>query len=310
MHRKRPSWTSFSCGYLTQRRVMKKSYSSTITILPTFGSFWTCLWWKYRPPLSYSYVHKDSLRIETVIKSLKKIGKIMNENWLSLNARNVYRYTYILYTLNLAYDIQSNLWFTDKDTSDYDATLSLPVNETSKLWSLLADTHIYIQFRLLSRVSKFVKLRCKFYFHILQGISQLNESIILKGANFTGFKLWPKSLMKERQWFKTFNTSKMNVRENTPFIINKWSFKCIGIFQTLIKNYVNLYERSNKQKCLRVHGLNQKSFMFQLNPFQKNTPNFKSRHVLIIIKRQGFLKKKILAYCCFETYFTQFKTVL
>lgn len=135
-----------------------------------------------------------------------------------------------IYTLNLAYDIQSNLWFTDQDTSDYDATLSLPVNETSKLWSLLADTHIYIQFRLLSRVSKFVKLRCKFYFHILQGISQLNESIILKGANFTGFKLWPKSLMKERQWFKTFNTSKMNVRENTPFIINKWSFKCIGIF--------------------------------------------------------------------------------
>ena len=229
----------------------------------------------------------------------------MNENWLSLNARNVY--TYILYTLNLAYDIQSNLWFTDKDTSDYDATLSLPVNETSKSWSLLA--HVYIQFRLLSRVLKFVKLRCKFYFHILQGISQLNESIILKGANFTGFKLWPKSLMKERQWFKTFNTSKMNVRENTPFIINKWSLKCIGIFQTLIKNYVNLYERSNKQKCLRVHGVNQKSFMFQLNPFQKNTPNFKSRHVLIIIKRRGFLIF-FLAYCCFETYFTQFKIII
>lgn len=177
--------------------------------------------------------------IELLVRSqgffaYRNSNKILKENWknnewkLSLNARNVY--TYILYTLNLAYDIQSNLWFTDKDTSDYDATLSLPVNETSKLWSLLADTHIYIQFRLLSRVSKFVKLRCKFYFHILQGISQLNESIILKGANFTGFKLWPKSLMKERQWFKTFNTSKMNVRENTPFIINKWSFKCIGIF--------------------------------------------------------------------------------
>lgn len=37
--------------------------------------------------------------------------------------------------------------------------------------------------------------------------------MILKGANFTGFKLWSKDVMKEREWFDTFNTNKINVRK-------------------------------------------------------------------------------------------------
>lgn len=50
--------------------------------------------------------------------------------------------------------------------------------------------------------------------HILfQEISQLNESVILKGAHFTGFKLWSKNVMMEREWFDKFNTNKINVRK-------------------------------------------------------------------------------------------------
>ncbi|XP_078322835.1 glutamate receptor-like [Crassostrea virginica] len=89
------------------------------------------------------------------------------------------------------------LQFYNHDTADLRILLDLPMMEIQTTIELLTKTpQIMMQ---------------RFHFLLTRlGISQLNESIILKGANFTGFKLWPKSLMKERQWFKTFNTSKMN----------------------------------------------------------------------------------------------------
>lgn len=89
------------------------------------------------------------------------------------------------------------LQFYKHDDSELRILLDLPFKKVQRTIELLTKTPQVVMNR--------------FHFLLTRlGISQLNETVILKGANFTGFKLWSKDVMKEREWFDTFNTNKIN----------------------------------------------------------------------------------------------------
>lgn len=89
------------------------------------------------------------------------------------------------------------LQFYKHDDSDLRILLDLPFMK------------IQTTIELLTKTPQIVMNRFHFLLTRLE-ISQLNESVILKGAHFTGFKLWSKNVMMEREWFDKFNTNKIN----------------------------------------------------------------------------------------------------
>lgn len=114
-------------------------------------------------------------------------------------------WTYINETISCLQRI-SHFLFIDEDTTNCNEPISFSFDKTGK----------YVLQVLLIKIIRKISLSTQrmINIHILfQEISQLNESVILKGAHFTGFKLWSKNVMMEREWFDKFNTNKINVRK-------------------------------------------------------------------------------------------------
>lgn len=84
--------------------------------------------------------------------------------------------------------------FYQHDESDLRLLLDLPITEIETTIKLLEKTAL-------------IKMN-RFHFLLTRlGISQLNESVLSNGANFTGLHIWPKNVLMEKEWMKTFNTT-------------------------------------------------------------------------------------------------------